>query len=52
MGRITVFSVENCPHCKRAKAALKERSIPYVEISLTTHVRQRVLLEFLPSFEP
>ncbi|CAB9514611.1 Glutaredoxin 3 [Seminavis robusta] len=41
MGRITVFALEECPHCRRAKSALKERSIPYVEVSLTTHPNRR-----------
>lgn len=41
MGRVTVFSIEECPHCRRAKAALKEREIPYTEVSLTTHPNRR-----------
>ena len=41
MGRVTIFSLEECPHCKRAKAALKERGIPYTEISLSTHPQRR-----------
>ena len=41
MGRITVFALEECPHCKRAKCALKERNIPYTEISLSTHPFRR-----------
>lgn len=41
MGRITVFVLQDCPHCKRAKAALTSRNIPYNEISLDTHPDKR-----------
>lgn len=41
MGRITVFALQDCPHCIRSKAFLTERSIPYTEISLTTHPEKR-----------
>lgn len=41
MGRITIFSIEDCPHCLRTKRALKERDIPYTEVSLTTHPHRR-----------
>jgi glutaredoxin 3 len=42
MGRFTVFAVEDCAHCQRTKAAMKERNIPYTEVSLTTHPQRRV----------
>ena len=41
MGRVTVFSLSDCPHCKRTKTALAERGIPYTEISLSTHPDKR-----------
>lgn len=41
MGRITVFTINSCRHCKRVKAALNTRDIPFVEISLTTHPEKR-----------
>jgi glutaredoxin len=41
MGRITIFSVDECPHCKRTKQAFKERGIPYLEISLTKHPKKK-----------
>jgi glutaredoxin len=41
MGRITVFALQECPHCKRGKAYLTERGIPYVEISLSSHPDKR-----------
>jgi glutaredoxin 3 len=41
MGKITVFALQECPHCKRGKAYLTERGIPYVEISLSSHPDKR-----------
>ena len=41
MGYATVFSIDDCPHCKRAKGALKEHGIDYKEISLTSHPDRR-----------
>jgi len=40
-GRITVFALQECPHCKRSKKYLETRHVPYVEISLTTHPDKR-----------
>jgi glutaredoxin len=37
MGRITLFVSDGCGHCLRAKQALKERSIPFEEISIVDH---------------
>jgi len=41
MGRITLFSLTECPHCKRTKAAFLDRGIPFTEISLSTHPEKR-----------
>ena len=41
MGRVTVFSLSDCPHCRRAKGALTEKGIPYTEISISTHPEKR-----------
>lgn len=41
MGRITVFAIDGCPHCIRAKKALTERKIPYEEINLTSYPDKR-----------
>ncbi|CAB9514610.1 Glutaredoxin 3 [Seminavis robusta] len=41
MGRITIFALDECPHCQRAKGAFKERGIPYTEISLSSHPHRR-----------
>lgn len=41
MGRITVFSLEDCPHCRRAKGAFSARDIPYVNINIESHPSKR-----------
>eukprot|EP00588_Corethron_pennatum_P015810 CAMPEP_0194280572 /NCGR_PEP_ID=MMETSP0169-20130528/17967_1 /TAXON_ID=218684 /ORGANISM="Corethron pennatum, Strain L29A3" /LENGTH=513 /DNA_ID=CAMNT_0039025345 /DNA_START=96 /DNA_END=1637 /DNA_ORIENTATION=- len=41
MGRITIFSLPECPHCNRTKAALAARCIPYTEISLSDYPDKR-----------
>ena len=41
MGRITVFSTDGCPHCKRVKVALLSRDMPFIDISLTKHPHKR-----------
>eukprot|EP00568_Trieres_chinensis_P004154 CAMPEP_0183294828 /NCGR_PEP_ID=MMETSP0160_2-20130417/2999_1 /TAXON_ID=2839 ORGANISM="Odontella Sinensis, Strain Grunow 1884" /NCGR_SAMPLE_ID=MMETSP0160_2 /ASSEMBLY_ACC=CAM_ASM_000250 /LENGTH=521 /DNA_ID=CAMNT_0025456199 /DNA_START=96 /DNA_END=1661 /DNA_ORIENTATION=+ len=41
MGRITIFALTECPHCKRTKAALRQRDIPYTEINLNSYPAKR-----------
>jgi glutaredoxin 3 len=41
MGRITIFSADGCPHCKRVKVALCARGIPYSEVSVTKYPEKR-----------
>jgi glutaredoxin len=41
MGRVTVFSLSDCSHCKRTKAALTEHGISFTEISLSSHPEKR-----------
>eukprot|EP00750_Incisomonas_marina_P027674 INCI6221.4.p1 GENE.INCI6221.4~~INCI6221.4.p1 ORF type:complete len:577 (-),score=95.81 INCI6221.4:588-2318(-) len=38
---VTVFTISGCPHCIRAKAALKELSLEWEEINLATHPSRR-----------
>lgn len=33
-GRVLVYSIVGCPHCKTAKHTLTEKGIPYTEVSL------------------
>lgn len=41
MGRVTIFALQDCPHCTRTKAALTEHNIPFTEISLSSHPDKR-----------
>jgi len=41
MGCITIFSLPECPHCNRTKAALTAKCIPYTEISLSDYPDKR-----------
>ena len=40
-GRVTVFSITGCKHCKSAKKSLSELKIPYTEINLDLHPQYR-----------
>lgn len=40
-GKFTIFTLEDCRHCKRTKAAFAERQIPYVDINLTKYPEKR-----------
>ena len=41
MGRITLFTVDDCIHCDRVVSALNEQSIPFLEISLSSYPKRR-----------
>jgi glutaredoxin len=41
MGRVTIFSLSTCPHCKRAKSILTDHNVEYYEISLTEYPEKR-----------
>jgi len=38
---VAVFSLKECPHCKRAKALLDDLGIPYEDISLSDYPEKR-----------
>lgn len=40
-GRITVFSISGCPHCRAAKALLQECGVPLVDIDLDRYPERR-----------
>ena len=40
-GRIVVFSVTGCPHCKAAKEKLTSLNLPYNDINLDDHPEKR-----------
>lgn len=37
-GRIIVYSIVGCPHCKKAKATLHELKLPFTDINLDSYV--------------
>jgi glutaredoxin len=41
MGRITIFSADDCHHCDRLYAVLKAYSLPYTKISITQYPAKR-----------
>jgi len=41
MGRITIFSIEECNFCRRTKAAFSARGIPYTHINIESHPSKR-----------
>jgi glutaredoxin 3 len=41
MGRITVFSIDGCSHCRLLKAALAARNIPYSDINISHYPQKR-----------
>ncbi len=41
MGKITVFTTDECPFCKKAKDLLSDKKAPYDEISLSQHPEWR-----------
>jgi glutaredoxin len=40
-GRITVFSISGCPHCKAAKELLKKKKVKFAEINLDVFPERR-----------
>ena len=47
MGKITVFSIEDCPFCRKAKDLLALKNVEYENISLTENPEWRSLLFLL-----
>lgn len=41
MGRITIFSIEDCNFCRRTKATLSARGIPYTDINIEAYPVKR-----------
>lgn len=41
MGVVTVFAIDGCPFCDRAKKNLSDRNIPYTEINLSSYPDKR-----------
>ncbi len=47
MGKVTVFSLDTCPHCKRAKELLTKKGVEFQEISLTKNPEWRARMFLL-----
>ena len=47
MGKVTVFTVEGCSYCKRAKELLTKKGVNFEEISLSSQPEWRPLLFLL-----
>eukprot|EP00122_Pirum_gemmata_P016276 Pgem_evm1s15212 len=41
MGRVTVFAIDDCPFCIKAKNKLKEKEVQYLEINLSDYPQRR-----------
>lgn len=41
MGKVTVFSINGCQYCIKAKEALRKRTIPFIEINLSLYPDKR-----------
>uniref|UniRef100_A0A3B3V4Q6 Zgc:152951 n=1 Tax=Poecilia latipinna TaxID=48699 RepID=A0A3B3V4Q6_9TELE len=47
LGRVTVYSIQGCPHCVQAKATLRSLGIPVCEVDVGLHSELRVKLKEL-----
>ena len=41
MGRVTIFSLPTCPHCKKAKSLLTDYGVEFYDISLGSYPEKR-----------
>ena len=51
MGKITVFALETCPYCKKAKALLKQKGANFEEVSITAKPEWRQYMFLLANGE-
>uniref|UniRef100_A0A3B5QME3 Zgc:152951 n=1 Tax=Xiphophorus maculatus TaxID=8083 RepID=A0A3B5QME3_XIPMA len=47
LGRVTVYSIQGCPHCVQAKATLRSLGVPVCEVDVGLHSELRVKLKEL-----
>ena len=45
MGRIVVYTYPNCPYSSRVKMVLEKKQVPYVEVDVEQHPKQREKLK-------
>ena len=46
-GRVTIYSIQGCPHCVQAKASLGRLSVPVREVDLGRHPELRAAVKEL-----
>ncbi|XP_041856870.1 uncharacterized protein zgc:152951 isoform X3 [Melanotaenia boesemani] len=47
LGRVTVYSIQGCPHCVQAKATLRQLEVPVCDIDIGSHSELRAKLKEL-----
>ncbi|XP_058471459.1 uncharacterized protein zgc:152951 isoform X1 [Solea solea] len=47
LGRVTVYSIQGCPHCLQAKATLKKLEVPVCDVDLGRHPELRATVKEL-----
>lgn len=47
LGRVTVYSIQGCPHCMQAKATLHTLGIPVFEVDVGKHPELRARVKEL-----
>ncbi|KAG7503475.1 hypothetical protein JOB18_039234 [Solea senegalensis] len=47
VGRVTVYSIQGCPHCLQAKATLKKLEVPVCDVDLGRHPELRATVKEL-----
>ena len=35
IGRVVVYTITGCPHCLAAKALLRDKAVPFLEVSVS-----------------
>ena len=46
-GRVTVYSIQGCPHCVQAKATLGRLGVPVCDVNLGKHPELRAVVKEL-----
>lgn len=47
LGRVTVYSIQGCPHCVQAKATLRRLGVPVCDVDIGSHSELRTKLREL-----
>lgn len=49
MSRVVIYTTSYCPYCSAAKALLRSKNVPFVEIDVTDNPARRAEMERLSS---